>query len=146
MLFDCNNGDCVLVDFACLFEKGKLLKVPEVVPFRLTHNMVDAFGVQKCEGVFRKCCEVAMNVLRTNKDTLMNVLETFIHDPLVEWNEKQMDKNAPLQVIEKKLLGIMESGLPLSVQGQVHSLIQSATSLENLTRMYPWWSKFFYYF
>ena len=30
-----------------------------------------------------------MKVLRANKDSLMNVLETFLHDPLVEWIKKQ---------------------------------------------------------
>lgn len=41
ILFDANNGDIVHVDFNCLFNKGELFEVPEVVPFRLTHNMVN---------------------------------------------------------------------------------------------------------
>lgn len=40
ILFDSNNGDTVHVDFNCLFNKGEQFEVPEVVPFRLTHNMV----------------------------------------------------------------------------------------------------------
>lgn len=40
ILFDSNNGDTVHVDFNCLFNKGEIFEVPEVVPFRLTHNMV----------------------------------------------------------------------------------------------------------
>lgn len=40
ILFDANNGDTVHVDFNCLFNKGESFEVPEVVPFRLTHNMV----------------------------------------------------------------------------------------------------------
>lgn len=40
ILFDSVNGDTVHVDFNCLFNKGELFEVPEVVPFRLTHNMV----------------------------------------------------------------------------------------------------------
>lgn len=46
------------VDFDCLFEKGLTLAYPEVVPFRLTPNMVDAFGITGHEGVFRRVCEV----------------------------------------------------------------------------------------
>lgn len=41
ILFDSTNGDTVHVDFNCLFNKGELFEVPEVVPFRLTHNMVN---------------------------------------------------------------------------------------------------------
>ncbi len=45
ILLDEANGECVHVDFDCLFDKGLLLETPEVVPFRLTQNMVDAMGV-----------------------------------------------------------------------------------------------------
>ena len=34
ILFDASNGDTVHVDLNCLFDKGKDLKIPEVVPFR----------------------------------------------------------------------------------------------------------------
>jgi len=54
--------------------------------------MVDAFGVTKIEGVFRKCCEESLRVLRENRESLMSVLETFIHDPLCEWNKKRVSK------------------------------------------------------
>ncbi|KAG0625577.1 hypothetical protein M758_2G066000 [Ceratodon purpureus] len=36
ILFDSTTGDCVHVDFSCLFDKGLSLEKPEVVPFRLT--------------------------------------------------------------------------------------------------------------
>ena len=42
ILFDSTNGDCVHVDFNCLFNKGATFDYPEVVPFRLTHNLVEA--------------------------------------------------------------------------------------------------------
>ena len=46
------------------------------------HFIYCGFGLQEV-------CGVAMKVLRVNKDSLMNVLETFLHDPLVEWIKKQ---------------------------------------------------------
>lgn len=36
ILFDSTSGDCVHVDFSCLFDKGLQLEKPELVPFRLT--------------------------------------------------------------------------------------------------------------
>lgn len=30
-----------------------------------------------------------MQLLRTNRDTLMSVLEAFVHDPLVEWEDER---------------------------------------------------------
>lgn len=58
ILLDTRTGECVHVDFDCLFGKGLILPIPEIVPFRLTPNMIDAFGVAGTEGKFRKTAEV----------------------------------------------------------------------------------------
>ena len=57
IMLDQTSGECVHVDFDCLFDKGLSLQVPEIVPFRLTSNMADTFGVMGYEGVFRGTCE-----------------------------------------------------------------------------------------
>jgi len=49
--------------------------------------MIDGLGITGYEGIFLKVCEITLSVLRTHKETLMTVLETFIHDPLVEWTK-----------------------------------------------------------
>jgi serine/threonine-protein kinase ATR len=93
ILIDVKTGDTVHVDFNCLFEKGLTLTVPEIVPFRLTQNMIDAMGPTGVEGVFRKTCEVTLNVLRENKDALMTILRPFVYDPLVEWKDNKENKS-----------------------------------------------------
>lgn len=70
--------------------QGKLLEIPERVPFRLTQNLIDALGVTGVEGVYRKAAEITMQLLRDNKDVLMSVLDAFIHDPLVEWEDEKL--------------------------------------------------------
>jgi Phosphatidylinositol 3- and 4-kinase len=60
ILIDAGTGDAVHVDFSCLFDKGLTLEKPEMVPFRLTQNMIDAFGVSGHEGAFRRACEISM--------------------------------------------------------------------------------------
>ncbi|KAG9097745.1 serine/threonine-protein kinase M1 [Ceratobasidium sp. 370] len=92
LLFDTVNGDVVHVDLNCLFERGATFEIPETVPFRLTQNMVDGFGVTGVEGAFRTACEVTMQLLRDNYGPLISVLDAFVHDPLVEW-EDQKRKN-----------------------------------------------------
>ena len=62
--------------------------MPEVVPFRLTQNIVDGFGPLGTEGPFRISCEVALRMMRNQKDLLMSVLRPFIFDPLVDWTIK----------------------------------------------------------
>jgi hypothetical protein len=60
-------------------------RFPETVPFRLTRMLVNAMEVSGVEGTFRSTCERVMGVLRTHRDSLMAMLEAFIHDPLIKW-------------------------------------------------------------
>lgn len=60
-------------------------KYPEKIPFRLTRMLINAMEVSGIEGNFRTTCEAVMNVLRKNKESLMAVLEAFVHDPLINW-------------------------------------------------------------
>ena len=83
ILMDTCTGEVVHCDFACLFNKGELLTIPEVVPFRLTHNMIDAMGPTGCEGHFRKTCEATMRVMRDHREELLSVLKPFVFDPHV---------------------------------------------------------------
>ena len=92
ILIDTKNGEAIHVDFDCLFGKGLTLEIPERVPFRLTPNIIDGFGITGIEGSFRQCCEITLDVLRNNSETLMSVLDTFIHDPLLEWTRKHKKK------------------------------------------------------
>lgn len=41
--------------------------------------------MSRIEGMFRSTCEMVMAVLRGNKDSLMAMLEAFVHDPLISW-------------------------------------------------------------
>ena len=61
------------------------MPTPERVPFRLTQNIIDGFGVTGVEGVYRTSCQLAMRILRHNKDSLRAVLDAWLHDPLDEW-------------------------------------------------------------
>ncbi|KAL3621412.1 hypothetical protein CASFOL_036324 [Castilleja foliolosa] len=157
ILFDSTTGDCVHVDFSCLFDKGLQLEKPELVPFRLTQNMIDGLGITGYEGTYRRVCEITLSTLRANKETLMSVLETFIHDPLVEWTKSHKSSGVEVQNphaqraisnIEARLQGVVVGvgaapSLPLAVEGQALRLIAEAVSLKNLGKMYIWWMPWF---
>lgn len=49
VLVDLTSGDVVHIDYNVCFEKGKTLRVPEKVPFRLTPNIKGALGVTGVE-------------------------------------------------------------------------------------------------
>ena len=81
ILLDTATGQVIHVDFNLLFNNGKSLQVPEVVPFRLTHNLIDVMGVTGYEGHFRKTCEITLQVMRNNREELLSVLKPFVFDP-----------------------------------------------------------------
>lgn len=93
-----HTGHVVHIDFGDCFEVAMSReRAPERVPFRLTRMCVNAMEVSGIEGKrcfflhshfkgnFRTTCELVMSCLRDNKDSLMAVLEAFVHDPLITW-------------------------------------------------------------
>lgn len=86
LMLDRNTGKIVHIDFGDCFEVAMHRdKFPEKIPFRLTRMLVQAMEVSGIEGSFRITCENVMRVLRENKDSVMAVLEAFVHDPLINW-------------------------------------------------------------
>lgn len=49
IMIDLSSGDIVHIDYNVCFEKGKTLRVPEKVPFRMTQNLEEALGVTGIE-------------------------------------------------------------------------------------------------
>ena len=79
------TAEVIHIDLGIAFEQGRVSKIPETVPFRLTRDIVDGMGVSGVEGTMRRCSEDVMEVLRTNKDLVLTIVEVFIHDPLYRW-------------------------------------------------------------
>lgn len=102
ILIDFFSGDIVHIDYNVCFEKGKRLKVPEIVPFRLTQTLEAALGLTGLEGVFRANCEAVIGVLRKNKDLLLMLLEVFVWDPLIEWTRGDFHDDAAVGGEERK--------------------------------------------
>ena len=94
---------------------------PEVVPFRLTPNMLDAFGPVGADGIYAASLKDAMSTLRFHRDTLLSVLDPFVKDPVIDWKrsrtqqktsltqqvaEKERNAKRSIQVIEERLRGV----------------------------------------
>lgn len=92
IMLDRVTGKILHIDFGDCFEVAVTReKFPEKIPFRLTRMLINAMEVTGIEGTYRRTCESVMTVLHRNKDSLMAVLEAFVHDPLLNW--RLMDTN-----------------------------------------------------
>ncbi|XP_051146929.1 uncharacterized protein LOC127262327 isoform X2 [Andrographis paniculata] len=102
ILVDFCTGDILHIDYNVCFDKGQRLKIPEIVPFRLTQMMESALGLTGTEGSFRANCEAVLGVLRKNKDIILMLLEVFVWDPLVEWTQANFHDDAAIVGEERK--------------------------------------------
>ncbi|EIW79336.1 atypical PIKK FRAP protein kinase [Coniophora puteana RWD-64-598 SS2] len=95
LLLERATGKVVHIDFGDCFEVAMHReKFPEKIPFRLTRMLTHAMEISGIEGSFRHTCEITMQVLRANKESLMAVLEAFVYDPLINWRLMQADAEA----------------------------------------------------
>lgn len=165
ILIDQDTAEVVHIDLGVAFEQGLMLKTPERVPFRLTRDIIDGMGITGIEGVFRRCCEKTLSVMRENKEALLTIIEVFIHDPLYKWalsplkalqrQKETVDTDSCLEDsqeacegnkdaarailrVKQKLDGY-EDGEMRSVEGQVRQLIQDAVDVDRLCQMFPGW-------
>ncbi len=86
LMLDRHTGKILHIDFGDCFEVAMHRdKFPEKIPFRLTRMLVNAMEVSGIEGNYRSTCERVMSVLRDNRDSLVAMLQAFVHDPLISW-------------------------------------------------------------
>jgi ataxia telangiectasia mutated family protein len=165
ILLDQKTGEVVHIDLGIAFEAGRILPMPEVVPFRLTRDIVDAMGHTGTEGVFRRCCEFTLEALRQDRENIMTLLNVLRYDPLVNWTvsplkakrmqdldsdsrlEEDPDVDQPIVPGLKKdegghadrALNVVEKKLGdiMSTAATVSELIQQATDERNLALLYP---------
>ncbi|KAL1501124.1 hypothetical protein ABEB36_006509 [Hypothenemus hampei] len=172
ILIDKKTAEVIHIDFGIAFEQGKCLPTPEMVPFRLTRDIVDGMGVSGIEGLFRKSCEKTMEVLRSNSQTILSILEVLLYDPLYYWvvtkneaNKRQIDessrkcltddidednKNEENKNInaERVLLRLgaklqgCEDGKLRSIEYEVGNLIRQAMDPENHCVMFHGWQAY----
>lgn len=140
------------------------MPIPELVPFRLTRDVVDGMGVMGVEGVFRRGCEFTLEVMRSEQGSIKSILDVLRQDPLYSWTLSPLRKLAmqeketessnlgkpgsiteeigteadrALLVVEKKL------SASLSTSAVVNELIQEATDPENLALIFAGWSAWY---
>jgi ataxia telangiectasia mutated family protein len=63
------------IEICCAFQCCTYIHHVCQVPFRLTREIIDGMGVSGVEGIFRRCCEATLSVMRTNKEALLTIIE-----------------------------------------------------------------------
>ena len=159
-----NTGEVSHVDFDLIFERGKKLKVVERVPFRLTRNVIDVFGVLREKCIFKKVCKVVWKAVKVSKQNVLGFLSSFIHDPIFEDKYLHIKENPEVylkRIIDKiscfdvllnneqtKLINYSKGGIVSTsnnaedlsmIDEQISMLINQAMDKDILKEMYRGW-------
>jgi len=90
------NGEIIHIDFAVCFDKGRRLRVPETVPFRLTpimqapmpfYNPENRARLGEC-GLFARAGATVLEAIEAEASTIRALVENLVlHDDSIKWAE-----------------------------------------------------------
>jgi DNA-dependent protein kinase catalytic subunit len=85
-MLDLTTGRLVTIDFGYSFGAAtSFLPVPELVPLRLTPQLLGAMAPLGTAGPFREVLARVLARLRTRPEVLLAALETFVLEPTLDW-------------------------------------------------------------
>ncbi|KAJ2863464.1 hypothetical protein GGH94_003589 [Coemansia aciculifera] len=107
ILVDKATAELVHIDLGIAFDMGKLLPIPELIPFRLTREVIDGMGLLGLDGTFRHSCQAALQAMRDNAQVVITILNVLKVDPLYTWSliplrQDKMNRNVSMYVDEPR--------------------------------------------
>ncbi|KAL0220733.1 hypothetical protein RCL1_000587 [Eukaryota sp. TZLM3-RCL] len=146
LMIDHKTAEIVHIDLEYLFDSSKRLKVPEVVPFRLTRDVRDPFGSSGVDGTFRNCAEACLSLFRSHSLLLTSLASIVLLSSDSQFKRLTRSVRENVAAVHKAVQELMakltgtQRGVQLSVSSHVQQLIDEATSSANLCRMFPGWN------
>ncbi|XP_041045109.1 DNA-dependent protein kinase catalytic subunit isoform X2 [Carcharodon carcharias] len=91
------TGGMVGIDFGHTFGSAtQFLPVPELMPFRLTHQFLNLMLPMKESGLIYSTMVHGLRAFRLDPDLLLSTMDVFVKEPSVDW------KNLELKQLRKK--------------------------------------------
>ncbi|KAJ3289779.1 hypothetical protein HK104_007245 [Borealophlyctis nickersoniae] len=87
-LVDLKSGRIIAIDFGHAFGSAtEVLPVPELIPFRLTKQMILFLEPLGISGLLEYPMINVMTAMQGGKDSLLNAMDIFMKEPLMEWRK-----------------------------------------------------------
>lgn len=94
ILIDKKTGELIGIDFNMAFGAAtRMLNIPEMVPFRLTQQFVNALSPLGTSGILVKCMAHTLRRFTEERKSLVATLAIFINEPTIDWIE-EMDRSS----------------------------------------------------
>ncbi|CAF4372045.1 unnamed protein product, partial [Rotaria magnacalcarata] len=100
-LVDLKSGQIIHIDYNICFEKGKKLRVPEKVPYRLTQNLQNALGIAELEGVFHYHHKMFLKYYESINRTMNKLIQRVNDINELEKNINEYD--IKMNIMERRL-------------------------------------------
>jgi DNA-dependent protein kinase catalytic subunit len=85
-MVDLRSGGMVGIDFGHAFGTAtQFLPLPELIPFRLTPQIINLLLPQSESGQLRSCMIHTMRALRQSPLVLLNTMDVFVKEPSLDW-------------------------------------------------------------
>ena len=97
----------------------------------MTADIIDGMGTSGTSGVFQRCAEETLRVLRGESDVIMTVLEVFKYDPLHTWLALLISKNRVMMKPHRFIFKRTASELKVK---QAQSDVPTATTMNDASR------------
>lgn len=102
-LIDKTTGNCIGIDFGHAFGTAtKLLRIPEMIPFRLTPQMLNFILPIQNSAPYKQYMMAAMHALRKQNNLLLNTMDVFVHEPLLDWQKYARTSEKAFEIPQDK--------------------------------------------
>ncbi|KAK7005038.1 DNA-dependent protein kinase catalytic subunit, partial [Biomphalaria glabrata] len=97
-MVDLKTGQLIGIDFGHAFGSAtEFLPVPELMPFRLTRQLINLSLPLKVKGQMESTMRHVLRALRADSDLLLRTMDVFVKEPHLDWlnfAERQKDESA----------------------------------------------------
>ncbi|GAN09060.1 DNA-dependent protein kinase catalytic subunit isoform 1 [Mucor ambiguus] len=109
-LVDMKSGRLIPIDFGYAFGvASELLPIPEIVPFRLTRQLVTVLEPLGISGILEDAMTHILSAVQAEKELLLNIMTVFVKEPHLEWKQAAKKQSKLQKRDEEKSSGIASS-------------------------------------
>ncbi|KZC15187.1 DNA-dependent protein kinase catalytic subunit, partial [Dufourea novaeangliae] len=133
ILITIGSGHCLGIDFGLAFDAGVDLRIPELVPFRLTHQILGLLKPFTEKDLLGAIMIHTLRALRNESGPILSCMDVFVHEPL-NWTD---NVNKALREDEDDIADV--KWIPMKKIKAIECLLDQATDLNILGRSYVGW-------
>nr|XP_031842428.1 DNA-dependent protein kinase catalytic subunit-like isoform X2 [Nomia melanderi] len=86
ILISIKSGRCLGIDFGLAFDAGVDKRIPELMPFRLTHQILGLLKPFTEKDLLQTVMIYTLRALRNKSGPILSCMDVFVHEPL-NWTE-----------------------------------------------------------